>query len=74
MELIVRSVFNVENVHRMSERKRNDIKKSLYDTIIADEDIAIHWRILSDEVELDIGTGIWKSRTRTVDTDGQKWV
>ena len=47
MELLVRSVFNANTVRRMSE----GVKKHLHDTIIADEDIAFHWCMLTVEVE-----------------------
>ena len=41
MELLVRSVFNTDMVHRMTE----GVKKELHDTIITDEDIAACWQL-----------------------------
>ena len=47
MELLVRSVFNTDMVHRMTEGVRKDLR----DTIIADGDVAFHWCMLTVEVE-----------------------
>ena len=47
IKLLVRSVFNTDMVHRMTEA----VRKDLHDTIITDEDVAFHWCMLTVEVE-----------------------
>ena len=52
MELIIRSVYNIDAVRTMTD----GIKKELRETVITDEDIAFHWSTLSIEVEEAEGT------------------
>ena len=52
MELIVRSMFNTDMVCTMTD----GIKKELHKTIVADEDVAFHWSMLTVEVEDAEGT------------------
>ena len=47
MELIIRTVFNTDTVHTMTE----GVKKDLQETIMSDADIAFHWSMLTVEVE-----------------------
>ena len=47
MELIIHSVYNIGTVRAMTE----GVKKELHETIITDEDVALHWSILTIEVE-----------------------
>ena len=47
MEMVVRTVFNDEKTASMSE----GVKKELHSTIVADEDIAFFWCMLTVEVE-----------------------
>ncbi len=47
MEMIIRSVFNIERAHMLTEGTR----KQLHTTITTDEDIAFHWCMLTVEVE-----------------------
>ena len=48
MELIIRTVFNTDTVHTMTE----GVKKDLQETIMSDADIAFHWSMLTVEVEV----------------------
>ena len=47
IEPLACSMFNTNMVHRMTEGVRKDLR----DTIIADEDVAFHWCMLTAGVE-----------------------